>query len=105
VAVSWSAFWAAQYVSRGGAMRAVAARQAQARGPSMELGQVYVGWALITVQGLRRLYESLFVTKAGSSPMFVLHWVLGLIYYTCNLMSVWVEGSGKLRRVTASYRH
>jgi 3-oxo-5-alpha-steroid 4-dehydrogenase 3 len=51
------------------------------------------------------LYESLFVTKAGSSPMFVLHWVLGLIYYTCNLMSVWVEGSGKLRRVTASYRH
>jgi 3-oxo-5-alpha-steroid 4-dehydrogenase 3 len=94
LAVSWSAFWALQYVQRGSIMRAIATRQAQAGGPSMELGQVFVAWTLMSIQGLRRLYESLFITKSGSSPMFIAHWLLGVVYYTVNLMSAWVEGSG-----------
>ena len=94
LAVSWSVFWALQYFQKGSVMRAIATRQARSGGPSMELGQVFVAWTLMSIQGLRRLYESLFVTKSGSSPMFIAHWLLGVVYYTFNLMSAWIEGSG-----------
>lgn len=77
-------------------MREIAKLQDRAEGPSMELGQVYAAWLLMALQGSRRLYESLYVSKPGSSPMWVIHWVLGLVYYTTMAVSVWVEGSSAI---------
>ena len=95
LSVACSAFWAMQFLTRGRIMETVA--QAQLRGgeTSMEIEQVYVAWTLMALQGTRRLYESMFVTRPGSSPMSSIHWALGLAYYATMGVSVWVEGSGK----------
>jgi 3-oxo-5-alpha-steroid 4-dehydrogenase 3 len=47
----------------------------------------------MALQGSRRLCESLFVFKPGSSPMWFIHWALGLAYYITISLAVWVEGS------------
>lgn len=97
--VGWSVFWAWQYLTRGSIMAAVVRAQSGSQGPSMEISQVFVAWLLMSLQGARRLYESLFVTKMGSSPMSFVHWALGIGYYTAMGLSVWVEGSGKFHLV------
>ncbi|KAH7328527.1 hypothetical protein B0I35DRAFT_473223 [Stachybotrys elegans] len=94
--VAWSIFWAVQLVWGGAVLTAVAARQAQTGGTSMTTGQVYLAWTLMALQGVRRLYESLFVTRPGSSPMWIVHWALGVVYYTGVNVAVWVEGSGAI---------
>lgn len=95
VSVAWSAFWAWQYARGGGVMGTLAAMQDRAGEPSVELGRVFVAWCLMALQGSRRLYESLYVSKPGSSPMWFVHWALGLVYYTTMGISVWIEGSSK----------
>lgn len=97
VSVSWSVFWALQYVRQGSIMQTVARlqRHTVVQSSSVELGRVYVAWLLMAAQGTRRLYESLIVTKPGSSPMWFVHWIMGWAFYTAMGMSVWVEGSGK----------
>lgn len=94
ISVSLSAVWAWQYVQEGTLMRTLADLQNTTGGPSMTLGQVYVAWLLMALQGTRRLYESLYVSKPGKSPMWFVHWALGLVYYTTMSISVWIEGSG-----------
>lgn len=89
------AFWAWQYITKGSVMRELALWQGRVGGPSMRLGDVYVAWLLMALQGGRRLYESLFVTKSGSSPMWVVHWALGLVYYASMSVSVWIQGSSR----------
>jgi 3-oxo-5-alpha-steroid 4-dehydrogenase 3 len=96
VSVSWSLFWLAQFLSKGKVMAAIAAWQAKVAPKGMGLGQTYVVAALMAIQGARRLYESYFVARMGKSPMWCVHWALGLAYYTAIGLSVWVEGSGTL---------
>ncbi|KAH7162429.1 hypothetical protein B0J13DRAFT_10287 [Dactylonectria estremocensis] len=96
LSVSCSAFWAWQYLQRGSLMNEMAKLQDRAGTPSMELGQVYAAWLMMALQGSRRLYESLYVSKRGSSPMWIVHWALGLVYYTSMGISVWVEGSSAI---------
>ncbi|KAL7809915.1 hypothetical protein V8C26DRAFT_259386 [Trichoderma gracile] len=100
--VSWSIFWGWQFVSKGSVMRALAERQHQAAGndasSEVELTATLVAWLLMSSQGARRLFECLFVTKPGSSPMWFVHWVLGLAYYTTLGISVWIQGSGAILR-------
>ncbi|KAF4986670.1 hypothetical protein FDECE_15841 [Fusarium decemcellulare] len=96
VSVFSSAFWAWQYIQRGSLMRSIASLQNQAGKPSMELEQVFMAWLFMTLQGLRRLYESLYVSKPGSSPMWFVHWALALVYYTTMGVGVWIEGSGAI---------
>ncbi|KAF4121218.1 3-oxo-5-alpha-steroid 4-dehydrogenase 3 / polyprenol reductase [Geosmithia morbida] len=60
------------------------------------MAQVYLGWGLMALQGTRRLYESLVVTKAGSSPMSSIHWLVGLVFYADMGLSVWIQGSGAI---------
>lgn len=98
VSVSWSAFWAWQYLTHGSVMAAMAQRQDRAGESSLDLGSVFVAWALLALQGGRRLYETLYVSKPSNSTMWFAHWVLGLLYYTSNGISVWIEGSGEYRR-------
>ncbi|KAG6007098.1 hypothetical protein E4U21_006360 [Claviceps maximensis] len=100
-----SVFWAWQYLGRGSVMGFLAewqrkqqqrAGEAQARRPSTELGRVYLAWGMMAAQGSRRLFESLFVTRPGNTPMLAAHWVLALAYYTAMSVAVWVEGSGDI---------
>ncbi|KAM0436911.1 hypothetical protein ACHAPT_002624 [Fusarium lateritium] len=96
ISLFFSAFWAWQYVQRGSLMRTIATLQDGARGPSMSLEQVFVAWLFMALQGSRRLYESLCVSKPGPSPMWFVHWALGLVYYTTMSVAVWVEGSSAI---------
>lgn len=96
VSVAYSAFWAWQYLTHGTIMGWLAREQVRDGQTSVELSRVFVAWGLMTLQGLRRLYESLFVTKSGSSPMSSLHWIAGVLFYAGMSISVWIEGSGGL---------
>jgi 3-oxo-5-alpha-steroid 4-dehydrogenase 3 len=93
VSVTLSGFWMWQYLTKGHVLRSIVTWQDRDGGPSMSLEQVFVAWLLMALQGSRRLYESLFVFKPGSSPMWFIHWALGLSYYIAMSLAVWVEGS------------
>ncbi|KAL0931735.1 3-oxo-5-alpha-steroid 4-dehydrogenase [Colletotrichum truncatum] len=93
--IAGSAFWAYEFIRDGPAFRFIAARQAQSGSPAMSLEQTILVWVLMALQGSRRLYECFFVTKPGSSKMWFVHWLLGLGFYICMSVSVWVDGSGK----------
>lgn len=96
--VSWSIFWGWQFLSKGSLMRTMAEMQHQSalnsQSSEVELSGTLVAWLLISSQGARRLFECIFVTKPGSSPMWFVHWALGLAYYTAVSISVWIQGSG-----------
>ncbi|RBR15383.1 uncharacterized protein FIESC28_07397 [Fusarium coffeatum] len=91
-----SGFWAWQYFTKGSVLKSVITWQDRAGGPSMSLEQVFVAWLFMALQGSRRLCESLFVFKPGSSPMWFIHWALGLAYYITITLAVWVEGSSAI---------
>lgn len=92
-----SLFWAWQYHTQGEYLTRIAQAQVntQSVGRSMDISQVFIAWGMMTAQGGRRLYESLFVTKAGKSPMSGVHWVVGLAYYAVMSVTIWIEGSGE----------
>ncbi|KPM37297.1 hypothetical protein AK830_g9267 [Neonectria ditissima] len=102
VSLSASVFWAWQFLQRGSLMTEMARMQDRAVEPSMELVQVHLAWLLMALQGSRRLYESLIVSKTGTSPMWVVHWALGLVYYSTMSVSVWIEGSSTILESWAS---
>ncbi|KAK9423052.1 hypothetical protein SUNI508_04346 [Seiridium unicorne] len=92
-----SAFWAVQYFYHGAFLDAIAKHQtARAPTPSMTVQQVQLAWLLMALQGVRRLYESLFVMRASSSKMWIVHWLLGCAYYLCIGIAVWIEGSNAI---------
>ncbi|KAF4457531.1 hypothetical protein F53441_581 [Fusarium austroafricanum] len=93
ISVSLSSFWAWQYFTRGSVLRSIATWQDQAGEPSMSLEQVCLTWLLMAFQGSRRLYESLFISKPGSSPMWFVHWALGVSFYAMISFTIWIEGS------------
>jgi hypothetical protein len=47
---------------------------------------------MMTVQGARRLYECITLTKPSQSKMWSVHWIIGLAYYLAMTMAVWIEG-------------
>ncbi|RFU81856.1 hypothetical protein TARUN_345 [Trichoderma arundinaceum] len=100
--VSWSIFWGWQFLSKGSLMRTIAETQHQSavntQSPEVELTGTLVAWLLMSSQGIRRLSECIFVMKPGSSPMWFVHWALGLAYYTALGTSVWIQGSGAILR-------
>lgn len=93
--VAGSALWAWQYLQGGSAITSIAEQQAASGTPSMSLEQTMLVWTLMALQGARRLHECLFVMKPGSSKMWFVHWLLGLGFYLCMSVSVWVDGSGE----------
>lgn len=95
LSVGWSAFWAWQYVTRGAVMEWLAVAQARDGKSSVDISQVFLAWALMAIQGSRRLYECFYVMKPGKSPMSSIHWIVALVYYTVMSISVWIEGSGE----------
>jgi 3-oxo-5-alpha-steroid 4-dehydrogenase 3 len=58
-------------------------------------GQMQVVWALMLLQGVRRLLEARAYTSTSKSTMWVAHWILGIFFYLAMNLSIWVEGSVK----------
>lgn len=87
-------FWAGQYLLNGSILCAIASRQVQL-GPSQATnGHVAVAWCLMLLQAARRLYESWAFAKPSKSTMWIVHWLLGQLFYVGISVAIWVEGSG-----------
>lgn len=93
LSLSCSVFWAAQFICRGRILDAIARNQALKEPVSMSIDQVILMWFLMVLQGARRLYEYAFILRPSSSKMWIIHWVLGLAFYSCTSVSIWIEGS------------
>ncbi|KAI2630965.1 hypothetical protein GGR54DRAFT_178812 [Hypoxylon sp. NC1633] len=97
VSLSCSVFWAVQFLRRGTALEFIATHQAQSDGPSMTVEQVILAWFLMALQGGRRFYESVAVIRPSASEMWIVHWLLGIAFYLCVSISVWIEGSRSIQ--------
>lgn len=62
----------------------------------MSIDQIALAWALMTVQGIRRLLESIVFCKASASKMWFAHWLLGVTFYLAFGIAVWIEGAPTL---------
>lgn len=94
--LAFQLFWAAQYITRGRVLSAVASREVgNGGGTGMGLEQVMLTWGMLAVQGARRLYECWVVMRPSASQMLGAHWALSVLVYLAMSMAVWVEGSGK----------
>ncbi|KAH8422696.1 putative 3-oxo-5-alpha-steroid 4-dehydrogenase [Aspergillus melleus] len=92
-----SLFWAVQLLSRGAAFQAVATRIRPERLQDvMSLNQILLCWALMLVQGIRRLVECLALSKPSSSQMWFGHWLVGIAFYVAVSVAIWIEGTGTL---------
>jgi 3-oxo-5-alpha-steroid 4-dehydrogenase 3 len=54
-------------------------------------GQQQMVWALLLLQGVRRMLESHAYTSTSKSRMWFAHWILGLLFYITMNMAIWVE--------------
>ncbi|KAI0971090.1 hypothetical protein F4678DRAFT_472613 [Xylaria arbuscula] len=91
-------FWAIQFFAHGSIMGLIVDNQlSKSASSSMALGQVLLVWFFMGLQGARRLYEYLTVLRPSSSRMWVVHWLLGNLFYLCTSVSIWVEGSGSIQ--------
>ena len=91
-----SLFWGHQILTQGPVLRTLAGNAASPDSKdSMSVNQVVLVWALIAIQGSRRLYESISYRKQSTSRMQFSHWLLGILYYLAVGLEVWIEGSGE----------
>ncbi|KAL2188730.1 hypothetical protein L209DRAFT_239249 [Thermothelomyces heterothallicus CBS 203.75] len=93
VSLACSVFWLVQYLRDGAVLRCVADSQAAASERSATLGQVALGWFMMFLQSTRREFEHWTIMKPSKSTMWVVHWLLGFLFYFTINLSVWVEGS------------
>ncbi|KAL2261186.1 hypothetical protein VTK26DRAFT_4601 [Humicola hyalothermophila] len=104
VSLACSGFWLVQFLGGGAVLRLVASSQAaRAPGSSPTMGQVALGWLMMSLQAARRVYEHAVVLKPSKSTMWVVHWLLGLLFYLAMSVAVWVEGSGPILDPEASH--
>lgn len=92
VSICSSIFWAIQIITHGSVFQKIASLSSEVASKSMTMEQVILTWMLMLAQGIRRLYESLTLTKPSESSMLIVHWALGLAFYQSMNAAVWVEG-------------
>jgi 3-oxo-5-alpha-steroid 4-dehydrogenase 3 len=91
VSTASSIFWGHQILTRGQVFKFLAA-YSQATPALMTANQVLLAWSMMSVQGIRRLYESITLTKPSKSKMWVGLWAIGIAYYVAMGITVWIEG-------------
>lgn len=100
VSFSASLFWLHQLYTRGAALQWIASFGSTTllptSGNSMILGQVWLLWVLLFIQGTRRLVESYVFSKSSKSTMHIAHWLIGLAFYVADSIAIWVEGMSAL---------
>lgn len=94
VSVASSIFWAHQIYTQGPALKYLIAHSNTSH-EGMTSNQVFLAWLFMAIQGSRRLYESITLTKPSQSKMWVGLWLIGVAYYVFMGLSVWIEGIGK----------
>jgi 3-oxo-5-alpha-steroid 4-dehydrogenase 3 len=92
VSTGSSIFWAHQIVTHGQAFKLLAAYSRPTTSGSMTANQVLLAWSIMTVQGMRRLYESHTLMKPSKSKMWVGLWAIGIAYYVAMGITIWIEG-------------
>ncbi|KZF22198.1 protein DFG10 [Xylona heveae TC161] len=98
-----SIFWAFQLVTKGSVFRIISQNSTwRQESTSMTIEKVVLAWLLMTVQGIRRLVESVVLSKPSNSTMWFVHWLLGVTFYIAMGISIWVEGLPKLRSLEPS---
>lgn len=70
----------------------MAGHNTQAEG--MTVDQVVLTWSLVTIQGVRRLLETSFLTRPSESKMWFGYWLVGIAFYLALGVSCWIEGAG-----------
>lgn len=93
VSVASSIFWAFQIYKRGVAFEYVASLS-NSTTSTMTVNQVVLAWSFMTIQGVRRLYESIIFTKQSQSKMWAGLWIIGIGFYVFMGVSVWIDGTG-----------
>jgi 3-oxo-5-alpha-steroid 4-dehydrogenase 3 len=94
VSVASSIFWGIQIATRGRAFECLVT-YSKGTPSTMIINQIFLAWSLMTIQGTRRLAESIIFTKPSQSKMWFGLWVLGIAYYVFMGISVWIEGIGE----------
>jgi len=103
VSMACSVFWLVQYLTDGRILHFLATRQAAASASGMEPGQVTLLWSMMFLQGLRRWIESTWLFQPGKkSTMWIVHWLLGNVYYIAMSLSIWIEGPGNMPWLSSS---
>lgn len=102
LSISCTIFWAIQFINHGTVLEFITKKQLPKSTSIMTLRQVVLVWLCMGLQGARRLYEHLFVLRSSSSKMWIVHWLLGMGFYLCTSVSIWIEGAGKPILPTAS---
>jgi 3-oxo-5-alpha-steroid 4-dehydrogenase 3 len=92
VSVLSSIFWAVQLLTHGTAFNFLASHQISST-TGMTVNQVALVWCFMTLQGIRRLYESIVLAKPSQSKMWVGIWLGGIAYYIFIGISIWIEGT------------
>ncbi|TQS36043.1 hypothetical protein Golomagni_03515 [Golovinomyces magnicellulatus] len=92
-----SFFWLYQIVTYGSTLRYLATLS-EFNGVSMSMNQILLSWLLMTIQGVRRLLESLTLIKKSQSQMWIGIWILGIFFYLVMGIAIWIEGIASLDR-------
>ena len=87
-----SMFWGHQIFTRGRAFELFAAYSRDTSTRSMTANQVLLAWSMMSVQGTRRLYESITLMKRSKSEMWIGLWIIGILYYIAMGIAIWIEG-------------
>lgn len=95
VSVASSLFWAHQIYTRGPAFESLASFS-NTSDQGMTINQVFLACLFMALQGSRRLYESITLTKPSASKMWVGLWLIGIAYYVFMGITVWIEGIGNV---------
>ncbi len=99
-----SIFWAVQLLTKGAAFQAIVGHATNPNiSKSMTVDQVAVTWCLMTIQGVRRLFESWMLGKSPASKMWLTHWVLGIVFYLSVGVAIWIEGTPALLSTGSTY--
>ncbi|KAI3395287.1 hypothetical protein diail_1485 [Diaporthe ilicicola] len=91
-------FWAGQYRFNGSILCSIASRQVELGPARTTDSHVAVAWCLMLLQAARRLYESWAFAKPSKSTMWIIHWLLGQLFYVGISVAIWIEGSGTIMR-------
>ncbi|KAF2805131.1 uncharacterized protein BDZ99DRAFT_511210 [Mytilinidion resinicola] len=96
-----SLFWAHQIWTRGPGFELLATFVPE-DSPTMTLPQIYMVWALMLLQGVRRLLECLVSASNSMSTMWIGHYILGHLFYLAVNISIWIEGVQAIRAPSPS---
>ena len=95
VSVLSSAFWAYQILTCGRLYGFFASFVPGSYDPNACF-RLAVCWALLAIQGMRRLYECL-LQPSGSSKMWIGHYAIGIAFYLATGIAIWIEGLPALK--------